>query len=113
MNWKAKVEPLAKFKRELRRLRKKYPSLVGELRELEDELCQNPTKGTPIGGSCYKIRLAVKSKGKGKSGGARVITHYYIHGETVYLLSIYDKAEQENISDERINELLLGIKGMG
>ena len=66
--------------------------------------------GTPIGGSCYKIRLAIKSKGKGKSGGARVITYYYIHGETVYLLSIYDKAEQENISEERIAELLQGIK---
>ena len=39
-----------------------------------------------------------------------MITHYYIHGEIVYLISIYDKAEQENISDERINELLLGIK---
>ena len=78
MNWKVKVQTLAEFKRDLRRLRKKYPSLVGELRELEGELCQNPTKGTPIGGSCYKIRLAIKSKGKGKSGGARVITYYTV-----------------------------------
>ena len=74
------------------------------------ELHTNPTMGTSIGHSCYKIRLAIKSKGKGKSGGARVITYYYIRGETVYLLSIYDKAEQENISDEAIAELLLGIK---
>ena len=75
-----------------------------------DELCTNPTKGTPIGRSCYKIRLAVKSKGKGKSGGARVITYYCIHGETVYLLSIYDKAEQESICEDEIAELLLGIR---
>lgn len=75
-----------------------------------EELRTNPTKGTPIGHSCYKIRLAIKSKGKGKSGGARVITYYYIHGNTVYLLSIYDKAEQENISEEKIAELLQGIK---
>ena len=91
---------------------KKYASLVGELRELEGELRTNPTKGTPIGHSCYKIRLAVKSKGKGKSGGARVITYYYIYGNTVYLLSIYDKAEQENISEEKIAELLQGIKDL-
>ena len=70
----------------------------------------NPTMGTPIGRSCYKIRLAIASKGKGKSGGARVISYYYIRGETVYLLSIYNKAEQENISDETVAELILGIK---
>ena len=92
---------------------KKYNSLAGELRVLEDGLCQNPTMGTPIGYSCYKIRLAIKSKGKGKSGGARVITYYYIHGKTVYLLSIYDKTEQDNISEERIAKLLQGIKESG
>ena len=98
-----------KFERESKQLRKKYASLSGEVRELVDELRTNPTKGTPVGHSCYKIRLAIKSKGRGKSGGARVITYYYIHGSTVYLLSIYDKAEQENISDKRVAELLLGI----
>ena len=92
---------------------KKYKSLASELLELEEGLCQNPVMGTPIGRSRYKIRLAVKSKGKGKSGGARVITHYYIHGNTVYLLSIYDKGEQENISEAKITELLLGIKESG
>ena len=111
-NCEVKIETSPRFDRELKRLSKKYASLFGEIEELECELCQNPTMGTPIGGSCYKIRLAIKSKGKGKSGGARVITYYYIHGETVYLLSIYDKAEQENISEERIAELLLGVKGM-
>jgi len=105
-----RVEPIADFTKKAVRLMKKYNSLVGELRELEDCLRQNPTKGTPIGRSCYKIRLGIKSKGKGKSGGARVITYYYIHGSTVYLLSIYDKAEQENISEEKIAELLQGIK---
>ena len=108
-----KVESIPNFKKEARRLMKKYNSLAGELRELEDELCQNPAMGTPIGHSCYKIRLAIKSKGKGKSGGARVITYYYIHGSTVYLLPIYDKAEQENISEAKITELLQGIKESG
>ena len=104
-----KVEPIADFKKEAGRLMKKYNFLVGELRELEDCLRQNPAMGTPIGHSCYKVRLAIKSKGRGKSGGARVITHYYVYGSTVYLLSIYDKSEQKNISEEKIAELLLGI----
>ena len=109
-NCEVKIETSPRSDRELKRLSKKYASLSGKIEELEREVCQNPTMGTPIGHSCYKIRLAIKSKGKGKSGGARVITYYYIHGETVYLLSIYDKAEQENISEERIAELLLGVK---
>ena len=104
------VNPSPEFARKAKRLQKKYVSLANELVGLRDELRTNPTKGTPIGHSCYKIRLAIKSKGKGKSGGARVITYYYIHGSTVYLLSIYDKAEQKNISEEKIAELLQGIK---
>jgi len=108
-----RVIPIADFEKEARRLKKKYASLVYELRELVGELHINPTKGTPIGRSCYKIRLAIQSKGKGKSGGARVITHYYVHGETVYLLSIYDKAEQDNISEEKIAEQLLWLKEPG
>jgi hypothetical protein len=85
-------------------------SLENEIKALGEELRTNPTMGTPIGHSCYKIRLAVESKGKGKSGGARVITHYYFHSNTVYLLSIYDKGEQENISAAEVAELLSGIE---
>jgi len=55
-------------------------------------------------------KIIAAAKDKGKSGGARVITYYYIHGNTVYLLSIYDKGEQENISEEKIAALLQGIK---
>ena len=102
-----------RFKREAKRLYKKYASLEDEVKTLGEELRTNPKKGTSLGHSCYKILLAIKSKGKGKSGGARVITYYYIHGNTVYLLSIYDKAEQENISEEKIAELLQGIKELG
>ena len=112
-NYEVKIRASSEFDRESKRLKKKYSSLSGEIEELGEELRTNPTKGTPIGHSCYKIRLAIQSKGKGKSGGARVITYYYIHGETVYLLSIYDKTEQENISEEKIAELLLGIQEQG
>lgn len=63
-------------------------------------------QGTAIGNNCYKIRLAISSKGKGKSGGARLITNIVITEETVYLLSIYDKSEKENLSDKELLELL-------
>ena len=103
------VETLLRFDREAKRLYKKHVSLADEIETLAEELRTNPTKGTPIGRSCYKIRLAIKSKGKGKSGGARVITYYYIHGNTVYLLSIYDKSERVTITDGELAELLDSI----
>ena len=103
------VETLLRFDREAKRLKKKHASLADEIEALAEELRTNPTKGTPIGHSCFKIRLAIKSKGKGKSGGARVITYYYIHGNTVYLLSIYDKSERVTITDSELAELLDSI----
>ena len=67
---------------------------------------ENPTQGTSLGRNCYKIRLSIASKGKGKSGGARIITNIVIADETVYLLSIYDKSDKENLTDKELIELL-------
>ncbi len=94
------------FKREVKSLGKRYPSLNNDFLNLLDELALNPQLGTPIGQDCYKIRLLIKSKKKGKSGGGRVITCVKIVDEKVYLLSVYDKSEQENISDKRLNFIL-------
>jgi mRNA-degrading endonuclease RelE of RelBE toxin-antitoxin system len=96
-------EPFAK---ELKHLAKKYPSLKREVAGLVEKLLKEPLLGTPIGNECYKIRLAIASKNKGKSGGARVITHVKIVDEDIYLLSIYDKSEAENISDPDIKRRL-------
>ena len=94
------------FKKELKRLVKKYPSLKNELADLFELLQTQPKQGTNLGNNCYKIRIAIASKGKGKSGGARVITNFVITDATVYLLSIYDKSEKENLTDKELNELL-------
>ena len=67
---------------------------------------ENPIQGTSLGRNCYKIRLSIASKGKGKSGGARIITNIVIADETVYLLSIYDKSDKENLTDKELIELL-------
>ena len=97
---------ISPFDRQLKRLAKKFPSLKKDFEEFLDDLEQNPLQGTDIGKNCYKIRFKITSKGKGKSGGARIITHLVVTKETVYLLAIYDKSEQNTISDKEILELL-------
>ena len=104
-----KVTALPHYVREAKRLTKKFPSLKKEIEELLRALVTNPQFGTPIGRHCYKIRLAISSKGAGKSGGARVITCVIYVSKTVYLLSIYDKAEQSDITLRAIKELLKAI----
>jgi len=104
MSYKVKTTP--KFEKELKRLAKKYPSLKSEYPELVKSLKENPEQGTALGNSCYKIRLAIASKGKGKSGGARVITYLQISETTIYLLTIFDKADRENIPEKELEELL-------
>lgn len=101
-----KVDTIAPFRKEAKKLIKKYPSLKNELAELGSQLSNDPTIGTSPGNNCYKIRLAISSKGKGKSGGARVITPFYVTEDTVFLLSIYDKSDKENIPDSQIKALL-------
>ena len=98
------------FEREAKRLIKKYRSLSAEIADLFESLEINPELGTPIGKNCFKIRLAIQSKGQGKRGGARVITCVLAIKEEVVLLSIYDKAEKEDISDLMLQQLLEAIQ---
>jgi mRNA-degrading endonuclease RelE of RelBE toxin-antitoxin system len=100
------VKTISVFERQTKRLVKKYPSLKKEIQKLIKELKEEPEKGTAIGHNCYKIRLAIASKGKGKSGGARVITHVIFKDNTVFMLTIYDKSEIANITDKEILELI-------
>ena len=73
---------------------------------LLDGLEQDPEQGTSLGNNCFKIRIAIASKGKGKSGGARVIIHVVVTNKVVFLLDIYDKSEQDSISEKELAELL-------
>lgn len=94
------------FQKQAKLLFKRYKSFPTDLQKLVDELKENAELGTSLGGNVYKIRLAIASKNKGKSGGARVITYFYKLAKTVYLLSIYDKSETENISDNELKNLI-------
>jgi mRNA-degrading endonuclease RelE of RelBE toxin-antitoxin system len=97
------------FDKELKHLARKYPSLKGEMDNLMHELKTNPLQGVDMGNNVRKIRLAVQSKGKGKRGGARVMTYLEIDKENVILFSIYNKGEQDTISEQKIDELVKEI----
>jgi hypothetical protein len=100
------VKSIEIFERQTKRLIKKYASLKNELRELAQKLTEHPQSRIPLGNNCFKIRIAIASKGKGKSGGGRIITHCVLRDDTVYLLAIYDKSEKEDLTDKELRELL-------
>lgn len=92
------IEVTKYFSKQLKRLVKKYPSLKSEYALLIDSLKQNPIQGSSLNHNCYKIRISISSKGKGKRSGGRLITHIQSVNNKVYMLSIYDKSEQPDIS---------------
>jgi mRNA-degrading endonuclease RelE of RelBE toxin-antitoxin system len=104
------IIPTDKFIKEAKRLIRKYPSLKSELAELNKTLAENPSIGTPLGNDAYKIRVAIKSKGKGKSGGARIITYLITQNKEVYLLTIYDKAELSTVDDKTLKRIINNLK---
>lgn len=96
------------FRKKVKALSKKYHSLKNDLDEFEKELLANPEMGDSIGGNVRKVRMAISSKNKGKSGGARVIICNFLvdfDNTDIYLLTIYDKNEQETISSFEIENI--------
>ncbi len=104
------VKTIPSFDRQAKRLAKRYVSFKNDLAELISSLEASPNLGTDLGNGCYKIRVAIQSKGKGKSGGSRVITHVIAIKEDVYLLTVYDKSDKEDISDKELQKLLKEIE---
>lgn len=103
------------FARRLKKLIKKYKSLKGEMTILQKSLQSNPTQGIPLGDNAYKIRIAVKSKGKGKSGGLRVISYFEMavvvdKEDRLFLLTVYDKSDTETISKEEIRQMISKVE---
>lgn len=93
-----------------KRLSRKYASFKNDLEPLQQLLIANPAFGVSLGNNIYKIRLAIKSKGKGKSGGARIITFLKNSNNEIYLLTVYDKSEVENIDISYLKELVRKFK---
>lgn len=101
------VEPAASFKRAFKRLCKRYPSLLIDARQLVKSLREDPLQGIDLGGGLRKVRMAITSKNKGKSGGARVITYAVLleREGILTLLTIYDKSERETIGQQELDAL--------
>lgn len=95
------------FKKAAKALAKKYNSFSQDYESLLESLKADPDLGTDMGGGLHKIRLTIKSKRKGKSGGARVITYVLYKTEAeVNLLYIYDKSDRSSISSKELQQLL-------
>ena len=108
MNYRIKLS--IEFVKELKRLAKRYRSLKQDITKLGASLQENPHQGADLGNGLRKVRMSITSKGKGKSGGARVITFTAIISEDdaeILLLTIYDKSEKETITDAELKELRL------
>ena len=97
------------FLRCAKALSKKYRSFANDIKDLCDEIVKNPNIGDDLGNGIRKLRMAIKSKGKGKRGGARVISLTAIVDEQqskFTFLYVYDKSEMVNLSNEKIKEIL-------
>ena len=101
-----KIVVLPEFAAEVKQLAKKYKKIKEDLGQLSAALQENPTRGIPLAGSCYKIRLANSSIPTGKSRGFRVIYYFVDEKAHIYLMSIYSKTEKENILAEEIKAIL-------
>jgi len=97
------------FINKAKKFHKKHPSLKSDLAQLEASLLKTPRQGNDLGSGLYKIRMAVQSKGKGKSGGYRVITYLISQSEnntTINMLTIYDKSEEGTIDKKVLLQLI-------
>ena len=104
-----KITVTTTFLKDLKRLYKRYKSLKEDITNLGNELRANPLSGVDLGHNLRKVRMAITSKGKGKSGGARVITYTVLLTQIdteIKLLTIYDKSECENLTEKELLDLL-------
>jgi len=101
------------FAKEAKRLSKKYPSFKQDLEKFKKSLQENPLQGTELSPGIRKIRMAIESKHRGQSGGARVITYNVLTQEQngeIELLLLYDKADAETVKLSVVKEI---IKDLG
>lgn len=102
-----KVRTSEDFKIAFKRLKKRHRSLQDDFERLLVSLLENPLQGVELPDGIRKIRMAITSKGKGKSGGARVIIRVRITEDELQLLYIYDKSDYDNVSDSFLRDILM------
>ena len=108
-----KIITTAPFLKDLKRLSKRYPNFKKDVQDLQANLLNNPMQGVEVAPNIRKIRMSIRAKGRGKSGGARVITFNALISEiegTVYLITIYDKSDASNV---KMNVIMNMIRELG
>ncbi len=101
------IKTTDEFERDFKKLNKKYRSLQSDIAPLLQNLIEAPQRqGILLQNDCYKVRIPIKSKSSGKSGGARVIHCIVSITNLVYLLQIYDKSDKGTILMNKINNQL-------
>ena len=107
------IQTTSYFDTEAKRLAKRHRSFIDDLEDFQKNLLKNPYQGTELSPGIRKIRLTIDSQGRGKSGGARVMTFTYLVDEkdgVVILLLLYDKTDASSI---KINIVRKIIKDLG
>ena len=104
------ILPTHRFEKELKRLVKKFPSLKIEFKELIEEITKTHNLELLLAIIVVKFDQPLKAKEKCKSGSARTITYIYVDGETVYLLTIYDKSEKENLKPNELKMMIVHLE---
>lgn len=103
MNYK--IETIPRFEKDVKKLKKKFSKIRDDLVKLVNALSQNSELGIDLGSDIFKIRIPNSSIPTGKSGGFRVIT-YYKKDDTLYLVTIYSKTEQDNIITDKLRQIV-------
>ena len=100
------IETIPHFDKDVKKLKKRFPNIKNDLKELIVELKESPISGTHLANGFYKIRLKNSSIPTGKSGGFRVIT-YYVHDEILYLVSMYAKSDTDTILIDKLRDIVV------
>ena len=99
------VIALPEFEKEVRRLKRRFPSIANQVRTLVSRLSNWEMPGDRVQESShriYKVRLSNPSARRGKSGGFRV---YYAVGQSdmIYLVTIYSKTDQDDANTYEVH----------
>ena len=97
---------LAEFGKNFKKLKKRYKSITKDILEVKKILKKNPKSGIELGQGFYKTRIKNSDKNKGKSAGYRVISYFIDSDEVVYLVTIYDKSDSENIPIDQLEKII-------
>ena len=99
------IETIPRFEKDVKKLKKKFPKIKNDLVDFINELSLNPEIGINLGENIFKVRIPNSSIPTGKSGGFRTIT-YYQKNDTLYLVTIYSKTEQDNILTDKLKKIV-------